>query len=211
MEGAGAIFEGPILNLDSLSFSSLPSIKDGNATAFIVHALCNDLLFYCSFEFGEQNFYICNLQTEQWLSLPTLPFYCKRFSIVLTYDPYYSFGKEKDYGGSNFIFNPVYRYSIVGVPYKARRQTMMNAYLFSRNNHGGSQWRENIVASKRCLLMGVNAATGFVFDGKLHFICCEGIIGFDPYDDDGNNSGIFKGHVIDWPQGTKLGEQYIGE
>lgn len=137
----------PVLNLNSLSFSSLPSIKDGNATAFIVHALCNDLLFYCSFEFGEQNFYICNVQTEQWLSLPTLPFCCERFSIALTYDPYYSFVKEKDYGGSNVIFNSVYRYSMVGVPYKARRQTMMNACLFSRNNHGGSQWRDNIVAS----------------------------------------------------------------
>lgn len=103
--------------------------------------------FIASFEFGEQNFYICNVQTEQWLSLPTLPFCCKRFSIALTYDPYYSFVKEKDYGGSNVIFNSVYRYSMVGVPYKARRQTMMNACLFSRNNHGGSQWRDNIVAS----------------------------------------------------------------
>lgn len=59
--------------------------------------------------------------------------------------------------------------------------------------------------------MGINAATGFVFDGKLDFICCEGIIGFDPYDDDGNNGGIFKCNVIDWPQGTELGGQYIGE
>jgi len=51
--------------------------------------------------------------------------------------------------------------------------------------------------------VGVNATTGFVFDGKLHFICCEGIIGFDLYDDDGNNTGIFKCHLIDWPHGTQ--------
>lgn len=81
---------------------------------------------------------MCKLSSDfLFLHFPSTASASRLHSLVIIY----SFGKEKDYGGSNIIVKPVYRYSIIVVPYKARRNTMMNAYLVSRNDHGRSQWR----------------------------------------------------------------------
>lgn len=209
-KGMTIYLKDPVFNIDNLSSASLPSFKDGNATALTVHASCKDLLLYCRDELGKQDYYICNVQTQQWLPLPALPFYHRSIYVAFTCDPYYLYGERKDnISRDNIILNPAYRYSVVIVPYQGRYRTMMNAHLFS-SNRNGNEWREIVLSlPKPCQL--VTLTTGFVYDGKLHFVCYEGIIGFDPYDDDGNNTGIFNCQIINWPRPILLGGHCIGE
>lgn len=203
----------PVFKLKKLSFSSLPTFKDGNATAFTMHASCNDLFVYCKDELGKQYYYICNVRTEQWLLLPSFPFYYRTFVVAFICDPYYMYDHEQKDGAissNNVVLNPAYRYSIVVLPYECHKRSMMRAHLFSNYKNGTSEWREIVLSLPQpCRLVGKNS--GFVFDGKLHFVCFEGIICFDPYDVDGNKSGVFKCHIIAWPYVMSLGGQRIGE
>lgn len=110
-----------VFNIDNLSSSSLLSFKDGDATALTVHASCKDLLLYCRDELGKQDYYICNVQTQQWLPLPSLPFYHRSIYVAFTCDPYYSYSERKDnISRDNIILNPAYRYGVVIVPLSGR-------------------------------------------------------------------------------------------
>ncbi|KAK9697622.1 hypothetical protein RND81_08G049200 [Saponaria officinalis] len=80
-DGSESFFTRSIFDTRDSSFSPFPGLDDVHASATLV-ASCNDLLLYSRHEKGNKyDLYISNVQTRQWVALPSPPCY----SSVLLY------------------------------------------------------------------------------------------------------------------------------
>lgn len=193
-EGLMMHLRDPVVNLHDISVSSLPYSVDGNATPLTVVGACNDLLLYRRDELDKYDYYMCNVQTRQWLMLPSPLFYHGKYALTgFTCDPYYSY--EGGNPRCNVILNAAYRYSIVVVPYTNNYASEFSAHLFMSDT---GQWTE-IVLSLPGLHFLVPDYCGFVFAGNVHLCCAKGMFCFDPYQGATSADGVIQCHLIWWP------------
>ncbi|KAK9697620.1 hypothetical protein RND81_08G049200 [Saponaria officinalis] len=182
-DGSESFFTRSIFDTRDSSFSPFPGLDDVHASATLV-ASCNDLLLYSRHEKGNKyDLYISNVQTRQWVALPSPPCY----SSVLLY---------------GLVCDPLYPCSVVVIPCVGYPSKKWVAHVFSLAIHGGREWCNRVLAlPKKCTSLG--PMSGVCFDGKLYFHCCDGIVCFDL------NNIEFKDkircHLVKWPKKMSTG------
>ncbi|KAK9704753.1 hypothetical protein RND81_07G008900 [Saponaria officinalis] len=187
-------FENKLFNFNSFSLSSLPCVSGDNVTTTVtVVGAYNDLLLYRGVASDRYYYYIYNIQTKQWLSLPSTPFYYGlNIDNAFFCDPYYTID------GDRVIFNAAYRFSIVVAHCPSRRKVASKhiVHIFSSNSR---RWTTKVLLlPKSCRLMSYHDRS-FVFAGKLHIRSIEGLIAFDPCESGNDVDDVIKCRLIDWP------------
>ncbi|XP_074302765.1 uncharacterized protein LOC141634521 [Silene latifolia] len=182
---------------DSYSFSPFPFIKDDQVYAKVKPvASCLDLLLYCRHDVKDKkyNHYITNVQTRQWIQLPSPPYFGRWpliFGLICD-TPLYSCNAT------------TYRYSVVVMRLTAP-STKFTAHVFSSTTN---KWCDRVLSlPTTCTLKGngllgtgFHSASGFCFDGKLHFNCLQGFFGFDQNNIEFDEDEI-QCHFVQWPSG----------
>lgn len=200
--GPENLFRPSIFNAQSSSFSPLHYLGDDKASAEVV-ASCNDLLIYCRDENKKYDYYISNVQTRQWVTLPSPSFHYVYQVVGFISDPFYSCERE-------IVLNYAYSYTIVviGITLPHVPSKKIRAHFFSSTNHCDSQWSDRVLSLPKASRIRP-LDPGFRFNGKLHFTCNEGIFGFDHNSIETDNE--IQCHLVGWPVSRVLGSVYVSK
>ncbi|XP_074310436.1 uncharacterized protein LOC141646450 [Silene latifolia] len=188
-------FNDPIYNPRNVSVSSLPRLSYSLPHNITVVGSCNDLLLYSKdeycFMYQTMELYIGNVETKQWVELPTLDLksrarlygfviptlYLPRPAIHIGFvcDPYYS----RSHTG-NLTIDDAYSACVVVILQTFGNVTEFSGFLLSP--HTGGMWR-SVVLSLPLSCRPAHMCSYFIIERKYYFRCDECIISFDPFVD----------------------------
>ncbi|KAK9706636.1 hypothetical protein RND81_07G140900 [Saponaria officinalis] len=198
-------FNDPMNNPCNVSFSCLPRLvnRGGLPRRLTLAATCNDLLLYQrhvdDFRHETLELYISNVQTKQWLALPSLNVGRQTKQIGLICDPYCSSDVD------------AFRACIVVIPYTLEDLTEFPAHLLSHNTRG--VWR-NVVLSLPSIRCQIDPnGPHFCIGTKIYFHFASELIGyiisFDAFVDV-TSSGVIKCHSLLIPQPAMVTSSFFG-
>ncbi|XP_021828683.1 uncharacterized protein LOC110769083 [Prunus avium] len=181
----------------NLSLSFLPCFDQTTLPKPRILGTYNDLIL-CSTTW-EEDYYICNPYTRQWIALPPTPqvhsgpvirgFMCDH--------PYYN--HEELVGNrtssNNIKLNAEYRYRVVRITAVQENCFQENYLEFTVEIYSSEtgEWRESVISSSRGFSFIPYACTpGVAYNGMLYWLSSDGLlIGVDPFNN--INSSISTG------------------
>ncbi|KAL9244244.1 hypothetical protein vseg_018042 [Gypsophila vaccaria] len=200
--GSESFFKPSIFKAQNSTFSPF-LFPDSSAKPV---ASCNDLLLYSRRHVRDAKYdhYIRNVQTRQWIQLPSPPYYygrCLLYGLICD-PPLFSCHRE----------TATYRYTVV-VMRPGRPSAKLTAHIFSSTSQ--CQWSDRVLSLPRtCELLGTGLragfwfGSGFCFDDKLHFTCREGFFGFDQNSIESDDE--IQCHLVHWPLGMLYYSFHVG-
>ncbi|BFG34128.1 hypothetical protein CerSpe_204020 [Prunus speciosa] len=174
----------------NLSLSFIPCFYQTTQTEPRMLGTYNDLIL-CS-TISEQEYYICNPYTRQWIALPLTPQVHRGSGIMgFTCDhPYYNHEElvGNQTSSNNIKLNAEYRYRVVRITVVKRNCLECPVEIYSSET---GQWRESVISSSRGFsFTSASCSTrGVAYNGMLYWLCFGGLlIGVDPFNN--TNSSI---------------------